>query len=382
MAVAYWGEGAISNLRLEEPPKSFRLICDLRSGSCNPYVVQALHDKRPTSIRYLDGLHAKVYLGDNAAIVGSANASAAGIGWEDREADCLTEAAVKVQDRATVTRVAKWMNDLWLKAKPAKDEDFETAKAAWRKRRAGRPPGLVATNALKDRPIFVVWFGFSPPTKKQQAKFSKWEKASPKGGSWEFYSDSFTSWIPAGGTLIPVDSEASSYVQGVRQTFDLVPDPVIVERVGKRNFIIPVRLGRTVEVGGTEIRLTRALRKRIWEGVVSAVAANPSKSWGMFPLSDVTAIPDGAVATAGGSGGHNRGKPNVMHACRVNGGRRVHRSVYQAFVALGLNLKRHEKFRLGLKRSKSGSAIYKENGRTFRFELADPAEWRRQAGRS
>jgi hypothetical protein len=64
---------------------------------------------------------------------------------------------------------------------------------------------------------------------------------------------------------------------------------------------------------------------------VNAVAANPRKPWGMFPFSDVTAIPDRSVATAGGSGGHNRGKPNVMHACRVNGARRVHRSVYQAF---------------------------------------------------
>ena len=80
-AVAFWGRGA-EELTRGIGHDNVKIICNLKSGGTNPYVIEVLQHQ---NVRQNDLLHAKVYLGDNAAIVCSANASANGLGFEGRE---------------------------------------------------------------------------------------------------------------------------------------------------------------------------------------------------------------------------------------------------------------------------------------------------------
>lgn len=85
-AVAFWGKNA------EQFQGMFgrrtQIICNLESGATNPYVVEAFLQAR-IPVKTLATLHAKVYRGSDAAIVGSANCSTNGLaleegqGWEE-----------------------------------------------------------------------------------------------------------------------------------------------------------------------------------------------------------------------------------------------------------------------------------------------------------
>ena len=97
-AVAYWGSGAAERTGLTEHdrPASVRAICDLLSGACNPDEIETLM-QLGLSVRTLDRLHAKVWIGGDDVIVGSANASRNGLPGEDEQGANL-EAAVLSQD--------------------------------------------------------------------------------------------------------------------------------------------------------------------------------------------------------------------------------------------------------------------------------------------
>jgi hypothetical protein len=70
---------------------------------------------------------------------------------------------------------------------------------------------------------------------------------------------------------------------------------------------------------------------------------------------------------ASGGSGHDRGTKMVVHKCHVDG--QEFDSVYKAFVALGLDVAKHQKFRRELKLSANGCGIYEEQGKMYRFEL-------------
>jgi hypothetical protein len=81
-AVAFWGEGAARALFAgSRPPADARLICDVSMGGSNPRELEALGAPSNANLRYLTGLHAKVYLSDQGLITGSSNASDNGIGF-------------------------------------------------------------------------------------------------------------------------------------------------------------------------------------------------------------------------------------------------------------------------------------------------------------
>lgn len=80
--MAFWGKGAES-LIFPRPPH-LQIVCNLKSGATNPKVIESI----PRAfVRQHDALHAKVYIGDDTAIICSANASANGLGFEGREQD-------------------------------------------------------------------------------------------------------------------------------------------------------------------------------------------------------------------------------------------------------------------------------------------------------
>ncbi len=73
--------------------QNLTIVCDVRSGACNPAEICWLQNVLGTQrVRTFDRPHAKVWLGREMAIVGSANASANGLGFKGEEATTLVEA--------------------------------------------------------------------------------------------------------------------------------------------------------------------------------------------------------------------------------------------------------------------------------------------------
>lgn len=140
MAVAYWREGATARLGIENVSSEVRIICDAYSGACNPEELKRLMGLPHVQIRTIDSLHAKVYLTAQCAFVGSANASANGLGQEGSEVVNI-EAAAMIADPVFTRSALRWFNDLWKapKAKEVTDEDFEELFKLWKARRRNRP---------------------------------------------------------------------------------------------------------------------------------------------------------------------------------------------------------------------------------------------------
>ena len=86
--------------------KNVRIICDLLSGACNPVEIEKLKGLDGVRVRTRDRLHAKVWIGGNDVIVGSANASHNGLPGDDEDAaNASIEAAVESHDPGLAERV-------------------------------------------------------------------------------------------------------------------------------------------------------------------------------------------------------------------------------------------------------------------------------------
>jgi hypothetical protein len=70
-AVAYWSKGSITALDLKRAPAGSTLVCNLFSPNCDPNEVETLFTLKRFNLKRHDGLHAKVYLADDAVCVGS-----------------------------------------------------------------------------------------------------------------------------------------------------------------------------------------------------------------------------------------------------------------------------------------------------------------------
>lgn len=81
-AVAFWGEGAAEFLSSDdESRKGVRIVCDLSMGCTSPRALRKLGAPTNDRLRFHDHLHAKVYLSDIGAVIGSANMSANALGF-------------------------------------------------------------------------------------------------------------------------------------------------------------------------------------------------------------------------------------------------------------------------------------------------------------
>ena len=138
------------------------------SGACNPAEIERLQKTlgKPCVLTR-DRLHAKVWLTDRGAIVGSSNVSANGLGFEGDELKGSIEANVFIDDAETLTAVSRWFeNDVMDEAREITKADFKEAHRRWRRHRTTRPQPFTEgslldalrmnPSSLADR-AFVVW---------------------------------------------------------------------------------------------------------------------------------------------------------------------------------------------------------------------------------
>lgn len=128
-AVAFWGAGSEEIVTQVDA----RIICNLKAGGTNPFALRKLKTKQ---IRQYDLLHAKVYIGQEEAVVASANASANGLGLEGSEQTSWMEAGVRLSN---IAPVGAWFEKLWEQSWEIKADDWAAAEKSWRERRSFRP---------------------------------------------------------------------------------------------------------------------------------------------------------------------------------------------------------------------------------------------------
>ena len=165
-AVAFWGRGASELFASRSPTLRIRIICDLMSGACNPIVIRELLSIG-AQVKLVDGMHAKVYWTPNGVIVGSANASANGLGEEGADETCdNTEVGLYTDDPTVLKDTLDWFDEQWTEGTPVDEPLLRRADELWKRRRANRPVrsgnssllGLLRDNPewFRERPMRLV----------------------------------------------------------------------------------------------------------------------------------------------------------------------------------------------------------------------------------
>lgn len=133
MAVAFWGAGAVQRLRLHNRSKKGRVLCDARSGGCNPFTLRQLIENG-FNVLDVSGLHAKVYLTSRALVVASANASTNGLGDESDELDLQLEAGYFTQDRNDIDAARRWFERTAGRGTPIEEKSLLEIELIWKNR--------------------------------------------------------------------------------------------------------------------------------------------------------------------------------------------------------------------------------------------------------
>ena len=167
-AVAFWGGGAVQELFGTEvlDRDDVHVVCDLSMGGTNPDTLRALGAPENQNIRFSNGLHAKVFMSSNGAIVGSANASNNGIGFMGSNAQLLEAGTYFGPVSDACSTVSDWFADLAnYGSKQVDMEALNTARLAWNRRRnaGGRHnvqqrPSFLSYDPEVDKPVLVCWY--------------------------------------------------------------------------------------------------------------------------------------------------------------------------------------------------------------------------------
>ena len=199
VAVAFWGAAPLKRLGISDASK-MRVACDLYSGACNPTAIKDLLDAG-ASVFDVAGLHAKVYLGSTAMVVGSANVSANGLGEEGVEIIDGFEAGI-VSDTATnLSGASEWFVGLLAAREPIGPEALPELKRLWSRRRHGRPKRSTGTLVeamarhdpmLRHRAFKMVVYTAEEPTSKVKKAYKAHDSTPIKEG--DPYPHFLTRW--------------------------------------------------------------------------------------------------------------------------------------------------------------------------------------------
>ena len=210
LAVAFWGIGALKQLGLagSRDLSEISVICNLSVGGCTPSVIKELLD-RGAKVRALATLHAKVYLGPDAAVVGSANASMNALSGRDDRG--WNEACVQVTSPSDLVTLNDWFDTLWVDAVDMSDAQVARLLLAQAERdtrgKGGDPVNLLKllqanANALDGEPLYVTldWVSYSRRVEVQVERMQKttglhvdawedWEEMPPAAEILSFHYD-------------------------------------------------------------------------------------------------------------------------------------------------------------------------------------------------
>lgn len=125
IASPYWTKGTFAALGFTGTLNGkLAVLCDLRSGASDPAAIREMLE-RGASVVSVDRLHAKVYIGDGGVVVGSANATAAGL-WHGSKAQAGNHEAAMCATSADAA--LPWLE--WWRALAAEGVDLSNKQIA------------------------------------------------------------------------------------------------------------------------------------------------------------------------------------------------------------------------------------------------------------
>lgn len=139
-AVAFWGSGAKAELLDHRTGKSEpKIVCEISMGATSPLELEKMGAPDNHNLRYVEKLHAKVYISDQGVLIGSANASSGGIGFDGLPCGSLLEAGSFHHPGSPVWEsVAKWFEGLYSEAKPVDGTALKRAQDTWMAHTGGK----------------------------------------------------------------------------------------------------------------------------------------------------------------------------------------------------------------------------------------------------
>jgi hypothetical protein len=149
VAIAFWGAGAAASLFKGWDGRPLRILCNLAHGGTNPDAIRELQKLTGAEVRQLSNLHAKVVVTDTQVIVGSANASANGLGFEGGELTGWRELGVVSREEHVRADAAAWFAEQWQAAQDITTADLLVASVRWKARRRVRIQPAAAGTLLE-----------------------------------------------------------------------------------------------------------------------------------------------------------------------------------------------------------------------------------------
>ncbi|WP_421345983.1 phospholipase D family protein [Aeromonas veronii] len=235
LAVAFWGNGA-EKLFDDWQGGNLKILCNLSNGGTNPHTVRQLMALQGAEVRQANDLHAKVMLGESAALIGSANFSANGLGYEGSECSGWQEAGVRIDAPSQLASIRTWFDRMWEvnRGNTISDQDLLNAQVNWNKKRTAIPEANVGArlleqslSAIKGRPIYLAIYRCSASEKALQDFESVKEKVQQAGGRTQGALDFFEDWPDEGNNSLPKDGQIICVYSGTKGS-------VRVENIWKR----------------------------------------------------------------------------------------------------------------------------------------------------
>jgi hypothetical protein len=151
-AVAFWGNGAAGALFDERGlPEDAKIICEIGMGCSNPDELTKLGAPNNPKLKFMAGLHAKVYISSKGLVVGSANASDNGIGFF-KSAKLIEAGTFHEPESETYKQGAEWFERTFQGCKQIDTEALERAGRLWR----ARPPSRRAPESHEQDPASLL----------------------------------------------------------------------------------------------------------------------------------------------------------------------------------------------------------------------------------
>lgn len=223
IAIAFWGRGAIESLGLDRASKGTRILLNAKSGACNPATLElllALMKRGTLRVRSSDSLHAKVVLTASEVLVGSANASANGLGFQGTQLKGWDEACVSVRSRKAIAAAKTWYESRWTDASTydLSKEVVEAARRAWNQRRKHLvSAGLQSTESdvidlLEGRSVYVAM-----TDSETGFEIDKVRTLARKQGKPESFDDFYENWpsMPRDAILLNLYPRTKSIEDGI-----------------------------------------------------------------------------------------------------------------------------------------------------------------------
>lgn len=127
LAVAFWGDGAETIVPMG---RRYRIICNLSTGGTNPSTIRRLMMYPHTEVKNLSSLHAKVVIGQNSCLLGSANFSNSALGF-DKPAIWQEASLVLTRQDERFVHIQQWFWDRWTDSALISETDLQNAERQW-----------------------------------------------------------------------------------------------------------------------------------------------------------------------------------------------------------------------------------------------------------